>query len=96
MISPSVFYFFLFFSCASLASLIADLNACGLRLSDLPMQDPTRDIVLMGEHLYSEIQSAYQLDKANKALNEGILYLRVQYIVSLTIRAFVNYVYSMV
>jgi hypothetical protein len=54
----------------------SDLNACGLRLSDLPMQDPTRDIVLMGEHLYSEIQSAYQLDKANKALNEGMALLR--------------------
>lgn len=48
-----------------------DLNGMGLKLNDIPIHDPTRDMLLLGAHLSAEINASLELDKKNKALAEG-------------------------
>jgi class 3 adenylate cyclase len=47
---------------------VAELHAMKLTMSDLPLHSFQRDAVFLGEHMYSEVRSAYNLEKLSKKL----------------------------
>lgn len=50
---------------------VAELHAMNLTMSDLPLHSFQRDAVFLGEHMYSEVRSAHNLEKlSNKLKNE--------------------------
>ena len=51
-------------------SNLEQLASWGLTLSDLSRHDGRRSLVLMGEHLQSEIEMARRLDRLSKALDK--------------------------
>jgi hypothetical protein len=46
----------------------SELAASGLQMSQLPMHDATRDMIMVGEHLMAEMNTSHKLDQANKML----------------------------
>ena len=50
---------------------VAELHAMNLTMSDLPLHSFQRDAVFLGEHMYSEVRSAHNLETlSNKLKNE--------------------------
>ena len=50
------------------AKNVQELTSMKLTMSDLPLHSFQRDAVFLGEHMYSEVRSAHQLDKLSKKL----------------------------
>ena len=56
------------FLCSPRVLSIDDLDVQGLFLSEIPVHDVTRDLILMKEHLHAEMNIAHQLEETKQKL----------------------------